>query len=223
MVMTATSRIPLHKLLEKCAIKNAKGYSNLKFTGGRNKVGDEYVGWAPPIFYDGKILSIVTPYKRDDAKQEDKPDDEGRMEVLLREALEETGIHINTEELFDICEWNVPGSQDNPDHRQTFYGNRIDVSLIPRMISFPGKNKNDSEKGRPINPEFKEIIQYLPNNHLKVSRILMEKIINDDSGLLLKNTPDEADGRYLAYAREVIEMIDAETEYREEMKKKKKK
>lgn len=210
-------RIPLKRFLLKHLVRGAEIYTNLKFSGGRDSSGERFAGTIPITFSDEKIFTITLPYVRNDLKVGLKPDGESNLEIAIREGKEEIGFEFDANHMIKICEDIIDG------FLQIFYGVVIPLVEIPDMKQFPYKNRDDTEKGKPIFTEFLDILPYLPPAHLKAARIFMEKLADDtsqdDLEILLQNRKDDLE-LYIGYAYRVIEAIDMENEYRDEMRKK---
>lgn len=153
----------------------------VKFSGGTQ--GDMFVGWVPYLVNENELFTIVVPYKRNNALAE-KPGDESHFELLVREAKQETGIEVKTENLWECFRRVSELLNKDYDgfHEQFFYAGSVYPGVLKYLLSFSGYNKNDADKGRPILTKFRDAYRFLPTAHLDaafhVIKTLIENIDN---------------------------------------------
>ncbi len=163
---------------------------------------------------ENELSTIVVPYKRNSAVAE-KPGDESHFELLVREAKQETGIEVKTENLWECFRRASELLNKDYDgfHEQFFYAGSIYPGVLKYMLSFSGYNKNDADKGRPIFTKFRDVYRFLPTAHLDAAFHVIKTLIeNIDNSFYVQGTFNAT--IVLAHLTDLYELFDRELHQR---------
>jgi len=132
-----------------------QGFDQIRIPGGSSKDESHYSG----IFiyeYDPESKQVFfssVPYNSNHWKQNDsnghtKKLNETALETGCREAFEETGLHIEEEDLVLILNYSIPDRKDNTKtHTKNFYA--CD-NFTGNLHNFTGANLIDKETAAPL-------------------------------------------------------------------------
>ena len=144
------------KALSKISHSRKIGFPRIHIPGGTSKDGSFFVGIIVP-YYDPitkKTYILCLPYNPyfhlEGESGHNKKVGESPEDAVLRELMEEAGLHINWEDLEELVKYKVPDNRPNKEgqyHWKYFY---LVTKFSGTPFDFEGPNPIDGETAAPM-------------------------------------------------------------------------
>jgi len=172
-------------VLKKIKDLRVLGYDRIHLPGGTSSDGRHYAGVIVPIYdhLSKKVYFVGVPYSsnfhKENGNGHNKKDGEWSGLTLIRELMEETGLHTT---LYDL---NFVFSRERPDNRsgmegklhyQYFY---IVEDFTGNLFTFDGPNPIDGETAAPLLIPADLFLDEIFRGHLDAVKMTIKELINE--------------------------------------------